>query len=172
VNALLRKLLSGSLDADTFTIVESRPDGDADFLNRCVHVSGNERDQSSSLTKILSPTAARTVAVVDRSADVAAAAKALVMARFCFRGRSPYAPDMVLVNEFRIDDFRNAVVQESTKYFAEQVTANGNGSVAKHKSRASKGLTDEERREEGTTVVVSGLNGAIVDVKKRLERLH
>jgi len=49
---------------------------------------------------------------VDRTADVKLAARELVAARFAFGGSSPYAPDLVLVNEFVKREFLQAVVEE------------------------------------------------------------
>lgn len=63
---------------------------------------------------------ARCVAVVDGSADIDAAAKAITAARFSFGGRSPYAPDLVLVNEFAKKDFFEACSRYATLSFAGQ----------------------------------------------------
>lgn len=49
---------------------------------------------------------------MDRTADVKLAAKELVAARFAFGGTSPYAPDLVLVNEFVKQAFLQAVADE------------------------------------------------------------
>ena len=46
------------------------------------------------------PVARQVLAVVDRSANIAAAAKAIVSSRCSFQGTSPYAVDIVLVNEW------------------------------------------------------------------------
>lgn len=54
-----------------------------------------------------------TVAVVDRMSDINQAAQALVHARFAYKGRSAYAPDLVLVNEFVMKDFLQAAVRYS-----------------------------------------------------------
>lgn len=58
--------------------------------------------------QLVSATRFLTVAVVDRTSDIDRAARALVHARFAFKGRSPYAPDLVLVNEFVRKDFMQA----------------------------------------------------------------
>lgn len=58
--------------------------------------------------------------MVDRTADVDEAAKALVSARLSFGGRSPYAPDLVLVNKVIENRFVNAVVLGATRYLADQ----------------------------------------------------
>lgn len=68
---------------------------------------------------IASPTKARCVAIVDRSADVDEAARAITTARFGFGGSSPYAPDLVLVNEFVKKEFFEACSRYATLAFAE-----------------------------------------------------
>lgn len=61
----------------------------------------------------------RSVAIVDRTvADIDAAARATVVARFSFCGRSPYAPDLILVNEFVKEEFLEACIRHSTAIFA------------------------------------------------------
>lgn len=63
--------------------------------------------------ELLSPASSSVVAVVDRTADLSLAARELVQARSLFAGRSPYAPDVVLVNEFVAKDFLDAVFRET-----------------------------------------------------------
>lgn len=49
---------------------------------------------------------APSVAIVERSADLKLAAKCILDARIFSNGTSPYAPDLVIVNEWIMDDFR------------------------------------------------------------------
>ncbi|CAH0054432.1 unnamed protein product [Clonostachys solani] len=53
-----------------------------------------------------------TVAIVDRTADLSLAAQALCAARFSFKGKSPYAPDVVIVNEWVLEPFIRACIRE------------------------------------------------------------
>ena len=160
-------MLSSALDSDTFAVVDSRP-SDADLPKRyLVTVRGDHTDEPQSFTQLVSPSQSRTVCVIDRSADVQEAARAIVRARVSFQGRSPYAPDVVLVNEFRQKKFCNAVVQEVTKYFAEQVDAHSNGSVSKKPRQESSSVLEQARNEDGVTELVSGAKGSIFLVKQR-----
>lgn len=52
---------------------------------------------------------------MDRTSDVEFAARELVVARSSFGGKSPYAPDIVLVNEYAKQSFLRAVLSESVK---------------------------------------------------------
>ena len=45
------------------------------------------------------------MAIVDRTANIEDAAWAIVSARFSRAGTSSYAPDVVLINEFVIEEF-------------------------------------------------------------------
>ncbi|TKA76331.1 hypothetical protein B0A49_02688 [Cryomyces minteri] len=145
---LLSRLLKDALDGDTFAIASSRVE-DAHFLARCLQ--------------------ARVIAVVDRTANLEEAAKALVTARFSFGGKSPYAPDCVLVNEFSKKDFLKAVTSQSIAFLTEQ-----NGSLDKgrvNRRLEGKALVDEVREDGAARIVASGTNGAIVDVERRESQL-
>lgn len=62
-------------------------------------------------SSLVSNMQALSVAIVDRTADVEQAATAICAARFCFQGGSPYAPDVVLVNEWVREDFVSACLK-------------------------------------------------------------
>jgi hypothetical protein len=158
-NYLLRKLLPQVLDADTFTVLDSAPD-DTSFLNSSIQVLPTP-SRSAIANILISPSTSRAIAIVDRSSNLGSAASALVTARFRFGGHSPYAPDIVLVNEFVIDEVTNLVVQHAAKAFSKNVP------ITKTGEKPRKFLSEEELREEGTQVVVSGDSGAIVRVKNR-----
>lgn len=49
--------------------------------------------------------------MVDRTADVQHAAEEVVASRLAFGGRSRYAVDIVLVNEFQAEEMTKAVIQ-------------------------------------------------------------
>ncbi|OOF94941.1 hypothetical protein ASPCADRAFT_397666 [Aspergillus carbonarius ITEM 5010] len=114
---VLRKILPQVLDADTFAISEERPDGS--FLER-THIIAQNDSVSLSSNTLSSPTSSITVALVDRTANIPAAAEALVSARFAFGGRSTYSPDIVLVQEFAMKEFVEAIIQRSSKYLGGQ----------------------------------------------------
>lgn len=58
------------------------------------------------------------IAVVDRTADLASAAEYLVTARFAFGGTSPYAPNLILINEFAKRDFLEQVLRHAIRFLA------------------------------------------------------
>lgn len=166
VSALLRKILPQALDHDTFAITEKRADI-SDFSESCVRVWGVQNDQEPTLKQIVSPSAARVLALVDRTADVKAAALSLVNAAFSFGGGSPYAPDIVLVNEFALIDFSNAVAELAAKSFSKMVSANGSARAREKRRGGSSILSEEELREDGTDIIMSGTNGTVISVTKR-----
>lgn len=57
---------------------------------------------------LTSPNDAIALVVVDRTADIDEAARLITQARTSFGGRSPYSPDLVLVNEFVKERFVEA----------------------------------------------------------------
>jgi len=106
VPGLLRKLLKAALDPSIIEFVASRA-SDADLGPNHIRVFqseassiGSQSPSPISCTPLVSPSQSRVIAVVDRTADLTKAAAALVTARLGFGGNSPYAPDVVLVNEY------------------------------------------------------------------------
>ncbi|GFF89033.1 aldehyde dehydrogenase family 3 member B1 [Aspergillus udagawae] len=162
--AVLRRILSQALDADTFAISEERPD--AAFLSRVLMVS---QTGSAPLAErsLLSPANARTVAVVDRTADVAAAAEALVAARFAFGGRSTYSPDIVLVNEFAMKRFVEAAIQQASRYLAGPNGETRQGASNPRRFGPSASLLDAAHKDAGARVLVSGSGWGVVEVHDR-----
>lgn len=121
-DAVLRTALSGALDVNTFSV--SGAIHDVAALGPAVLVDQTSAGAPESLTThLLSASTRRTVAVVDRTADVQAAARAITKARFSFGGTSPYAPDLVLVNEFIKQDFFEACSKYATLAFAKEPAA-------------------------------------------------
>ncbi|GFF59090.1 aldehyde dehydrogenase family 3 member B1 [Aspergillus udagawae] len=158
--AVLRRILSQALDADTFAISEERPD--AAFLSRVFMVS---QTGSAPLAErsLLSPSNARTVAIVDRTADVAAAAEALVAARFAFGGRSTYSPDIVLVNEFAMKRFVEAAIQQASRYLAGPNGETRQGASNPRRFGPSASLLDAAHKDAGARVLVSGSGWGVVE---------
>lgn len=162
--AVLRKILSQALDADTFAISEERPD--AAFLNRVLMVS---QTGSAPLAErsLLSPANARAVAVVDRTASVPASAEALVAARFAFGGRSTYSPDVVLVNEFAMKRFVEAVLHHASRYLAGPNGEARQGASNPRRFGPSASLLDAAHKDTGARVLVSGSGWGVVEVHDR-----
>ncbi|CAG8131677.1 unnamed protein product [Penicillium olsonii] len=156
--AVLRNILPKALDHDTFTIVAQRPD--ASFLSKTLMVV----QTGESYTGLVSPSNLRAVAIVDRTADVVQAAESLVAARFALGGRSAYSPDLVLVHEFVMKPFVEAVITHASKYLA------GENGEARTLSRKST-LLDTIQKERTARVLVSGSNWGVVEVQDRKSSL-
>ena len=93
------------------------------------------------------------------------AARELVAARFAFGGSSPYAPDLVLVNEFVKGEFLSAVVEESRKlvdaarvYGSEK--KRGKGNVAEKIEKFRKG-------DSKVKVVLEEVGAVVLDLPAR-----
>ncbi|KAI7197627.1 ALDH-like protein [Hortaea werneckii] len=115
LSSLLREMLSSSLDSDTFAIA-SDPIQDELLLESALVVRQSGNEQTPGINLLSSLAKSKTVAVVDRTADISVAARELVAATFAFGGRSPYAPDFIFVNEFVKRAFLQAVVAECAKF--------------------------------------------------------
>lgn len=68
---------------------------------------------------------ARTLAIVDRTAHLSEAAESIAHSRLLFSGKSPYAPDLILVNEFVKAPFVEALVKAINAFAAARSPAKG-----------------------------------------------
>ncbi|TDZ51629.1 Aldehyde dehydrogenase, dimeric NADP-preferring [Colletotrichum trifolii] len=118
---LLRPVLTRALDRNAFCITARITD--QHLLGSAVLVDQTGLSKSANHEgHVVSSNAARAVAVVDRTADIEAAARAITAARFSFGGQSPYAPDLVLVNEFVKKEFFEACSKHASLAFARETT--------------------------------------------------
>ncbi|KAL5340410.1 Aldehyde/histidinol dehydrogenase [Aspergillus crustosus] len=161
---LLRQILVQALDADTFAISEERPD--QAFLDR-VLVVAQTNIPAPLQRSLVSPVSARTVAVVDRTANIQAAAQALVAARFSFGGKSTYAPDIVLVHEFALKTFVEAVILHSSKYLAGPNGEERQKVVNPRRSSPGLSVLDLAYKDPSARVLVSGSGWGVVEVHDR-----
>lgn len=136
IDAILGELLPQALDNDTFGITQ-QPIADSAILKSSFFVDQSSTAYTPGLNTLASNNAARTVAVVDRGADIELAAKAIVTARFSFQGSSPYAPDLVVVNDFVMSDFVNACTRQASRYFS---SANATSQSPKPKDNTTVGI--------------------------------
>ncbi|KZM19822.1 uncharacterized protein EKO05_0004000 [Ascochyta rabiei] len=166
---LLRSLLSQALEPDTFATISSAPSQDA--LSTTFQVLQETRVKQPTHMQLVA-TQTKVIAIVDRTADLVAAAEHLVAARFAFGGSSPYAPDLVFVNEFVKKDLLELVLKYAIPYLASSGDAAINGSA---KSPTLGGQKKESKTAEvlkslgsskswRSNVVTHGSNGAIVDL--------
>ncbi|KAE8366626.1 Aldehyde/histidinol dehydrogenase [Aspergillus caelatus] len=161
VTALLRGILGGALDSDTFAISESRPD--AEFLSTTL-VLNQQFSECLTPSIALKPlNTLRTVAVVDRTANLQEAAVDLVLARFAFNGCSPHAPDVVLVNQFCMQPFVELVIRHAAKHLGSD--NRGANSLSKRPKQPS--VLDQISSEEGVKVIVSGTGWGVALVQNR-----
>jgi acyl-CoA reductase-like NAD-dependent aldehyde dehydrogenase len=106
---------------------------------------------------------------VDRTAQVDDAAQAIVRARFSRRGSSPYAPDVVLVNEFVLEEFLTCLLHHLPPYMAHENGTPDKSSKHEQHRLSSEGqrILDVAEKSEGMRVVVRGTNGNIISVQDR-----
>jgi aldehyde dehydrogenase (NAD+) len=166
--SLLRKLLPQAVEADTFTIISSTPSSES--LSACLQVFQETQIDNPTYYQLVSPQS-KVIAVVDRTADLALAAQQLVAARFAFGGTSPYAPDLVLVNEFVKREFLEHALKQSIRYLSgsDDVVANGSTKSPSPAAQKSSRVADtfkclHDSRSWKVKVITQGDNGAIVEL--------
>ena len=170
---MLRSVLTQALDMETLLITEKDAFSD-DFKSRyCVQVDLRPTISATSTFKSIATPLAHTAAIVDRTANLSLAAKELVRARFSFGGRSPYAPDVVLVNEYALKDFASAVAQHALAFLTGSiqtngsVTANGHASGSHSVSKKSSSLKTQADKDTSATMIASGARGSVILVNDR-----
>lgn len=161
-------MLQSAMDKDTFGVFNSRPE-DADFFaQNCLVVDGTLGATEPNSLQTISASATRTVAVVDRTAGVQEAAKEIIRARLGFQGKSPYSPDLVLVNEFVLGEFCTAAVQCATTALVGNVDPDlSPESPNKPKAHQPNSQLQEEIQQYGVATLVSGSRGSVVLVQDR-----
>ncbi|KAL3422098.1 Aldehyde dehydrogenase family 3 member B1 [Phlyctema vagabunda] len=111
LDELLSSILSALLDQETFFVsTTTLKIDDIASVNYVVDQTASTASGSS-----------RTVALIDRSADLDQAAKSIVAARLFSNGASPYAPYLVLVNDFVSEAFRQSCFKYAKTLRADQV---------------------------------------------------
>jgi aldehyde dehydrogenase (NAD+) len=150
----MRKTLLVALGTDIFAISNTRPS--ETFLSKCTFLDQVDHDVSG----------AKVVAVVDRSANVAQAASIVGSSRTIFKGKSSYAPDIVLVNEFVADDFIFHLTQAVTSPVSRSIPSTFLHPL-KEKTESHSSIVKELEKIEGYKLVMSGANGSIVEIRDR-----
>ncbi|KAL4735876.1 Aldehyde/histidinol dehydrogenase [Aspergillus similis] len=153
IKTTLRRVLVEALDRDTFAVSEERPD--EVFLRHTLLINQQQPYKSDGAART------RSVAVVNKTANLAQAVEALVSLRFGFGGKSPFAPDCVVVHEAALNDFLARITEKSLKYHAANEGSGGISSGSK-----SAFLTDAEKA-AGAKVIVSGNSWGVVRVEDR-----
>ncbi|KAK0719812.1 hypothetical protein B0H67DRAFT_643125 [Lasiosphaeris hirsuta] len=162
VDTILCEALTKSLDQNTF-YVSGGAVTDSSILDSAVLVDQTGNGSASTLTRhLISSSRTRTVAVVDRTANVEAAAKAITRARFGFGGTSPYAPDLVLVNEFVKKPFLEACSRYATVAFASGSEGRGTGGKGGGEEKIQRLVNEAEENKEVTSFGSKGFK--VVDI--------
>ncbi|KAM0433836.1 hypothetical protein ACHAQK_009058 [Fusarium lateritium] len=149
------KLLKESLDPGIVEIASTEPEGLGASLSVDQVVDDRLPDTLSC------PEQACTVAIVDRTCILQDAARSLWFARTAFGGTSPYAPDIIFVNEFIKNDFLKALVTCCLKNH-DAYPSNSNGHVS------AKGSVISELA-QGSKCISAGAWGQIVEISQSLE---
>ncbi|CAK7221494.1 hypothetical protein SBRCBS47491_004544 [Sporothrix bragantina] len=161
MGAVVRDAVLGALDPEAYTVI--RTHAPAAFLAQCYVVDPEQRLDASVATvgRLVSHADEPTVAIVDRTADAAQAAKDIVCSRLVFAGRSPYAVDHVLVNEFVADEFAEAVRAKVEAFYGSNAAEGVVDSVVVHADRTNALLKQKITSKKLVIVRVTSLDDAI-----------
>ena len=145
-----------ALDNDIFLASTTRVQS-AELAHRHLRVFQNDAP-SPSLNDLVSRSEAPVAAIVERDADIQAAARALILARFGLRGGSPYAPDIVFVNEWVKKDFLLAVTQAAVGFL---------DNTERLQSATDRGFLDEVAKKKAASVISVGKGVVVLDIEDR-----
>jgi acyl-CoA reductase-like NAD-dependent aldehyde dehydrogenase len=161
--SLIGKLLTQALSLEVFTVVSKDPLETSLKEKHGVLLRSVSEKQITGTT--IQGSAGHRIAIIDRTADVKVAARDCVHARFAFGGRSAYAPDFVMVNEFFVKEFASAVAQTALQYLAGHANGPVDNKSAETNDRYFK--TSTKALEQNGTVLASGDKGRVVLLHKR-----
>ncbi|KAL3440791.1 hypothetical protein BJX65DRAFT_316136 [Aspergillus insuetus] len=150
----LLPILFTCLDAETYALLDSQPtEAEEDQVALVVDQTGE-----LSLAKCLSSKPQlRSIAVVDRTANVEQAASAILAAHVSYRGASPHAPDLILVNEWVKKKFVDACIRLAPDNSRRERITGGD--------KLRQTVTDAERSGEASVIGTTSL--MLVDIRDR-----
>ncbi|KAJ4996122.1 Aldehyde dehydrogenase family 3 member B1 [Colletotrichum sp. SAR 10_66] len=144
LDSILRSVLPRALNQNAFCITKKITD--QSLLDSAILVDQTGVAPSAShVNHFVSSNNARAIAIVDRTADIEAAAGAITAARFGFGGQSPYAPDLVLVNEYVKKEFFEACSKHASLAFARETTVRRASDNKSDETRAAVQEAEEKR---------------------------
>ncbi|KAJ3953277.1 hypothetical protein N0V92_010272 [Colletotrichum tropicale] len=144
LDSILRSVLPRALNQNAFCITKKITDHS--LLDSAILVDQTGIAPSAShVNHFVSSNTARAIAIVDRTADIEAAAGAITAARFGFGGQSPYAPDLVLVNEYVKKEFFEACSKHASLAFARETTVRRASDNKSDETRAAVQEAEEKR---------------------------
>jgi len=164
--ALVLRLINDALDSDIFLVTRDQITQDT-IGHRHLTVLQNGSTEPALATQIVSEPSTRTIAVVERDADLKLAARELTKARFALRGHSLYAPDVVYVNEWVKKNFLAALAEEAIRISPQQ----GGDSGQTSRPTVSRQLQDRIAQDRHVSIVSSNGTGFIVDVEEKYARI-
>ena len=168
---MLRKILTNSIDPDSIAVAQGPVTDDKILGSSLQVVQDVQEDARISSKQLASQPSLKTIAIVDRFANFDEAAKHLIDARFGFGGKSPYAPDLVLVNEFAKKDLLHALVRQAIAS-GSQIAQNGSaGKTVRESGPKSLVAELQKTHQESAKVVTESANGVVLDIEKRKSAL-
>lgn len=146
------------LDFELFGLVQG-PITDHEILSTALIIDQTGTTDAPNSVKSL-PTL-RSVAVIDRTADVEKAAQQILSAHLAFSGQSPHAPDMIIVNEWAKDKFIHTMTRESLRLYREMRSTHADDQHVAWK----KAVAEAESKGEAKLIKREGLY--MIDVQER-----
>lgn len=153
VDRLLPTLFA-SLDAEIYALINGKL---TETEGKQVSLVVDQEGQISLPHCLPSKPQLRSVAVVDRTANVDQAASAIVSAHLAYRGASPHAPDLVLVNEWVKKKFVDACIRLAPDSSRRERITSGD--------KLQQIVAEAERLGEASTIGTASL--MVVDIRDR-----
>ncbi|KAK0383841.1 hypothetical protein NLU13_9752 [Sarocladium strictum] len=161
---LVLRLIGEALDSDIFLATRDQVTNDTLGHHRSMTVLQNGSPEAALASHVVSEPLTRTIAVVERDADLKLAARELTRARFALRGHSPYAPDLVYVNEWVKKNFLAALAEEAIRMSPHP---HPGASGQSDRPTVSRQLQDRIAHDRNASIVSSNGTGVVVDVDEK-----
>jgi hypothetical protein len=165
VDSLLKETLPTSLDRDSFSIsskklTESEISGTDLFVDQ-VAIKGQTSYQNHTASTL------RSIAIVDRSANIQQAANDIVRARMPPNNCSPYSPDLIIINDFMCEEFEKACVECAGAERTEKGTPGSQIAASNNDNILREALQKAERAGQVSIQRLPASNLSIVNIKDR-----
>jgi hypothetical protein len=122
LDTLLKNVITNALDKDLFAVSSGFSSQDISRANHFIDGTAGEQEQ---LLRGSGTYYSKSLAVVDRSADLKMAARAIVNSRLPHNCNSPYSPGLVIVHEFVKERFEKLCLEYAKDLMAAQDSEEG-----------------------------------------------
>lgn len=149
-----------SLDEELYALSKG-PLNDKEVLSTALIIDQTGKKEAANLIRSLP--CLRSIAIVDRTADVDKAAEQILSAHLAFSGKSPHAPDLIILNEWVKNSFIDTIIRKTMGLNRDKDLRH----IDIKDIEEGKLIEEAESKDEATLIKREGFY--MIDVHQRLE---